>query len=85
MFSVCFRCGYDQTYGGPGAPPQTAGVLGLGNGKASILSQLTQMGLTRNVVGHCLSSRGGGFLFFGDDFVPSSGITWTAKSQDYVE
>ncbi|EXB60102.1 Aspartic proteinase Asp1 [Morus notabilis] len=82
---LAFGCGYDQTYGGPGAPPQTAGVLGLGNGKASILSQLTQMGLTRNVVGHCLSSRGGGFLFFGDDFVPSSGITWTAISQDYVD
>ncbi|PON73205.1 Aspartic peptidase [Parasponia andersonii] len=73
---LAFGCGYDQHYSGQGTPPPTAGVLGLGNGKASILSQLTQLGLTRNVVGHCFSGRGGGFLFFGDDFVPSSGITW---------
>lgn len=82
---LAFGCGYDQKYSGSGAPPPTAGVLGLGNGKASILSQLTQMGLTRNVVGHCLSSRGGGFLFFGDDFVPSSGITWTPITHDSLD
>lgn len=59
------------------APPNTAGVLGLGNGKSGILSQLTSLGLIRNVVGHCLSGRGGGFLFFGDHLVPSSGVSWT--------
>ncbi|KAL5559645.1 hypothetical protein UlMin_035856 [Ulmus minor] len=73
---LAFGCGYDQSHPGPNAPPPTAGVLGLGNGKSSILSQLSQQGLARNVVGHCLSGKGG-FLFFGDDFVPSKGITWT--------
>ncbi|KAH0972773.1 hypothetical protein GBA52_024929 [Prunus armeniaca] len=63
---LAFGCGYDQKYFGP-VTPATAGVIGLGNGKVSILSQLSRLGLTRNVVGHCLSGRGGGFLFFGDD------------------
>ncbi|KAK4276717.1 hypothetical protein QN277_014835 [Acacia crassicarpa] len=73
---LAFGCGYDQTYSGPTSPP-SAGVLGLGNGKSGLLSQLTSMGLIRNVVGHCLSGRGGGFLFFGDHLVPSSGVSWT--------
>ncbi|KAL0360256.1 UNVERIFIED_CONTAM: Aspartic proteinase Asp1 [Sesamum radiatum] len=41
-----------------------------------MLIMLRDMGLTRNVVGHCLSGKGGGFLFFGDDFLPKSGIVW---------
>lgn len=82
---LTFGCGYDQKHAGPHSPPPTAGVLGLGNGKASILSQLHSMGLTRNVLGHCLSGRGGGFLFFGDDLVPSSGIAWTAMSRSSLE
>ncbi|KAK7377452.1 hypothetical protein VNO80_02877 [Phaseolus coccineus] len=75
---IAFGCGYDQKYSGSTSPPSTAGVLGLGNGRASILTQLHSLGLIRNVVGHCLSARGGGFLFFGDDPVPSSGIVWTS-------
>lgn len=71
------RCGYDQKYSSSTSPPSTAGVLGLGNGRASILSQLHSLGLIRNVVGHCLSAQGGGFLFFGDYLIPSSGIVWT--------
>ncbi|KAI9113301.1 hypothetical protein K1719_015826 [Acacia pycnantha] len=74
---VAFGCGYDQTYSGPISPPSTSGVLGLGNGKSGLLSQLTSMGFIRNVVGHCLSGHGGGFLFFGDHLVPSSGVSWT--------
>lgn len=79
---LSFGCGYDQKYSGSHSPPATAGVLGLGNGQASIVSQLHSIGLTRNVLGHCLSGRGGGFLFFGDDFVPSSGIVWTPISSN---
>ncbi|KAG5006610.1 hypothetical protein JHK85_025152 [Glycine max] len=60
---------------GHNPPPSTVGVLGLGNGKASILSQLHSLGLIRNVVGHYLSGRGGGFLFFGDRLIPQSGVT----------
>ncbi|XP_022132180.1 aspartic proteinase Asp1-like isoform X2 [Momordica charantia] len=67
-----FGCGYDQKHGG-----STAGVLGLGSGKATMTSQLSALGHVRNVVGHCLSGQGGGFLFFGGDLVPSSGMSWT--------
>ncbi|KAI4320560.1 hypothetical protein MLD38_034028 [Melastoma candidum] len=74
---VAFGCGYNQHHTGPISPPPTAGVLGLGNGKASILSQLSNLGLIQNVLGHCLSSRGGGFLFLGNDLVSPSKVAWT--------
>lgn len=74
---IAFGCGYDQKYLGPHSPPDTAGILGLGRGKASILSQLRTLGITKNVVGHCFSRVAGGFLFFGDRLLPPSGITWT--------
>lgn len=78
-FCILFpcSCGYNQEVPNSVQPPYTDGVLGLGTGKSSIVGQLGEMGLTRNVVGHCLSSQGGGFLFFGSDLVPSSGIIWT--------
>ncbi|KAH1255856.1 Aspartic proteinase Asp1 [Glycine max] len=78
---LAFGCGYDQTHHGQNPPPSTAGVLGLGNGRTSILSQLHSLGLIRNVVGHCLSGRGGGFLFFGDQLIPPSGVVWTPLLQ----
>ncbi|PIM99874.1 Aspartyl protease [Handroanthus impetiginosus] len=73
---LAFGCGYNQEVLDTAHLPYTDGVLGLGSGKSSILTQLSSMGLTRNVVGHCLSGQGGGFLFFGDDFLPNSGIVW---------
>ena len=85
LYLLNARCGYDQQISGHTSPPTTAGVLGLGNGKSSILSQLHSQGLIRNVVGHCLSGRGGGFLFFGDAFTPSSGIVWTPVLQSSLE
>ncbi|KAG5019067.1 hypothetical protein AAZX31_06G109300 [Glycine max] len=78
---LAFGCGYDQKHVGHNPSASTAGVLGLGNGKTSILSQLHSLGLIRNVVGHCLSERGGGFLFFGDQLVPQSGVVWTPLLQ----
>ncbi|XP_022773282.1 aspartic proteinase Asp1-like isoform X2 [Durio zibethinus] len=83
---LTFGCAYNLQNPGPYPPPSTAGVVGLGNGKASILSQLQSFGLTRNVLGHCLSGKGGGFLFLGDDLVPS-GIAWlpvSAESKHYL-
>ncbi|KAJ9146278.1 hypothetical protein P3X46_028563 [Hevea brasiliensis] len=74
---MAFGCGYDQKNPGPIPPPPTSGVLGLGNGKTSFVSQLETLGVIKNVIGHCLSREGGGFLFFGDQLVPSSGINWT--------
>ncbi|KAL0803502.1 hypothetical protein Bca101_095992 [Brassica carinata] len=74
---LAFGCGYDQHYPSAHPPPATVGVLGLGKGKISILAQLVSARLTRNVFGHCLSSKGGGFLFFGDNVIPSTGVSWT--------
>ncbi|KAL3840028.1 hypothetical protein ACJIZ3_024619 [Penstemon smallii] len=74
---LVFGCGYSQEVVDTAHLPYTDGVLGLGIGKSSIISQLRILGLTRNVVGHCLSGQGGGFLFFGDGFLPNSGIVWT--------
>ncbi|XP_039071435.1 aspartic proteinase Asp1-like [Hibiscus syriacus] len=71
---LTFGCAYDIKNPGPYSPPE-AGVLGLSNGKASLLSQLRSFELTRNVICHCLSGKGGGFLFIGDDLVPSR-MSW---------
>ncbi|XVE55305.1 hypothetical protein DITRI_Ditri03aG0148200 [Diplodiscus trichospermus] len=79
---LTFGCAYDLKNPGPYPPPSTDGVLGLGNGKASILSQLQSFDFTRNVLGHCISGKGGGFLFLGDDIVPSSGVSWIPMSAD---
>ncbi|KAJ6791078.1 aspartic proteinase Asp1-like [Iris pallida] len=78
---LAFGCGYDQQGEGANAPSPTDGVLGLGSGGSSIISQLRDQGVTKNVIGHCLSRRGGGYLFFGDDLVPSAGMRWARMSQ----
>ncbi|KAF6152815.1 hypothetical protein GIB67_004644 [Kingdonia uniflora] len=77
---LAFGCGYDQQVSSATVSP-TDGVLGLGNGKSSIVSQLRNMGLIQNVIGHCFSGRGGGFMFFGDDLVPSQRVVWTPMSK----
>ncbi|GFS40129.1 eukaryotic aspartyl protease family protein [Actinidia rufa] len=66
--------------------PYTDGVLGLANGKSSIVSQLHELGLTRNILGHCLSTKGGGFLFIGDDdLIPSSEVIWIPMLHNPLE
>ncbi|KAL2924615.1 Aspartic proteinase Asp1 [Bienertia sinuspersici] len=72
--SLGVLCGYDQIPG-PSHHPLD-GVLGLGKGKVSIVSQLSDQGFTRNVVGHCLSGRGGGYIFFGDQVYDSSQLVY---------
>ncbi|VAI15021.1 unnamed protein product [Triticum turgidum subsp. durum] len=79
--SLAFGCGYDQEVGSSTEVAPTDGVLGLGSGSISLLSQLKQHGITKNVVGHCLSMRGGGFLFFGDNLVPYSRATWVPMAR----
>ncbi|XP_066355132.1 aspartic proteinase Asp1-like [Miscanthus floridulus] len=78
--SLAFGCGYDQQVSSGEMSP-TDGMLGLGTGSVSLLSQFKQHGVTKNVVGHCLSLRGGGFLFFGDDLVPYQRVTWTPMAR----
>lgn len=78
---LAIGCGYDQIPGSSHHPLD--GVLGLGKGRVSIVSQLSDQGLTRNVVGHCLSGRGGGYIFFGDQIYDSSRLVWTNTSRGY--
>ncbi|XP_052201184.1 aspartic proteinase Asp1-like [Diospyros lotus] len=73
--SLAFGCGYDQEFSGPHPPPYVDGVLGLANGRSSIVSQLKGLGVTRNVFGHCFGRQGKGFIFFGDVPLPS-GLVW---------
>ncbi|XP_062094118.1 aspartic proteinase Asp1-like [Humulus lupulus] len=80
---LALGCGYDQLPGSSRHPVD--GVLGIGRGQTSIVSQLNNQGLVRNVVGHCLSGRGGGFLFFGDDLYDSSRVTWAPMSHEYTK
>ncbi|PWA96634.1 eukaryotic aspartyl protease family protein [Artemisia annua] len=82
---LAFGCGYNQEVPESMDPPYTDGVLGLGVGKTSIVRQLYELGVTRNVVGHCLSTQGDGYLFFGDELIPSSGVTWAPMSTTDLE
>lgn len=74
--SLVCRCGYELDNGGSQQPPSIAGVLGLSSSKATIVSQLSNLGHVSNVVGHCLGRQGGGFLFFGGNLVPFSRMLW---------
>ncbi|KAH0452903.1 hypothetical protein IEQ34_017227 [Dendrobium chrysotoxum] len=66
----------------------THGMLGLGKGKISILSQLHKQGNFANIFGHCLSSNPGvsggvsGFMFIGKDFDYPRCLTWVPMSSD---
>ncbi|KAL0925780.1 hypothetical protein M5K25_004150 [Dendrobium thyrsiflorum] len=73
-----FGCAYDQRGQFLNTPAKTDGILGLSSAKVSLNSQLASQGIINNVVGHCISGGGndGGYMFFGDDFVPRWGMTW---------
>ncbi|GMY12562.1 aspartic proteinase Asp1-like [Fagus crenata] len=81
--SLALGCGYNQTPGFFSHPSD--GILGLGKGESSFLSQLSSQELVKNVVGHCLSVRGGGYFFLGDDLYDSSHVIWTSMSLDHPE
>uniref|UniRef100_A0A0E0F344 Aspartic proteinase Asp1 n=2 Tax=Oryza meridionalis TaxID=40149 RepID=A0A0E0F344_9ORYZ len=82
--TIAFGCGYDQGKKNRNVPVPVDGILGLGRGKVTLLSQLKSQGvITKHVLGHCISSKGGGFLFFGDAQVPTSGVTWTPMNREH--
>ncbi|THG05966.1 hypothetical protein TEA_008373 [Camellia sinensis var. sinensis] len=83
--SFPLSCGYNQEVPDSFDPPYTDGVLGLTGGQLSIVSQLHKQGITRNILGHCLSGKGGGFLFFGNDLVPSSRVVWVPMLLNSLE
>ncbi|CAN6440059.1 unnamed protein product [Victoria cruziana] len=76
--SLSFGCGYDQRGYLTNHQSASDGILGLGSGEPSIISQLKDQGIATNVIGHCISPQGKvGYLFFGDVFVPSTkSATW---------
>ncbi|GAV65129.1 Asp domain-containing protein, partial [Cephalotus follicularis] len=80
---LALGCGYDQVPGISYHPLD--GVLGLGKGKCSILSQLHSQGLVQNIIGHCLSGQGGGFIFFGDSLYDPSHVVWTSMSTEHTK
>ncbi|XP_077236126.1 eukaryotic aspartyl protease family protein isoform X2 [Tasmannia lanceolata] len=73
-----FGCAYDQQGQLLVSPAKTDGILGLSRSAISLPSQLASRGIVKNVVGHCITSdvNGGGYMFFGDDFIPRQGMTW---------
>ncbi|GFP89775.1 aspartic proteinase asp1 [Phtheirospermum japonicum] len=77
---LAFGCGYPKKDGVSIHQPIRDGILGLGKGATGILKQLRDMGVIRNVVGHCLSSQGGGYLFFGA--IHLLGIAWKRISRE---
>ncbi|KAI4341496.1 hypothetical protein MLD38_026213 [Melastoma candidum] len=76
--NTVFGCGYDQQGLLLNALARTDGILGLSRSRVSLPSQLASLGVINNVIGHCLteSANGGGYLFFGDELLPDSGVTW---------
>uniref|UniRef100_A0A0D6R1R2 Peptidase A1 domain-containing protein n=1 Tax=Araucaria cunninghamii TaxID=56994 RepID=A0A0D6R1R2_ARACU len=76
--SLVFGCAYDQQGSLANSPATTDGVLGLSSAQVSLPSQLAGKGFIKNVIGHCIAgdATGGGYMFFGDDFVPTWGMTW---------
>jgi hypothetical protein len=86
---ICDRCGYDQQGTLAKSPASADGVIGLSSSKVALPAQLAEKGIIKNVIGHCLAggSNSGGYLFFGDELVPSWGMTWTpmmGKPEMYV-
>ncbi|KAF7834117.1 aspartic proteinase Asp1-like [Senna tora] len=79
---MALGCGYDQIFPTSSSYHPLDGVLGLGRGKTSFISQLNAQGLVPNVVGHCLSAQGGGYIFFGD-LHDSSRLIWTPMSSKH--
>lgn len=76
LFAALRSCGYDQGVNA-GKVTTVDGILGLGPSSVSLVSQLKNHKIiTKNVIGHYLSTKGGGFLFFGEESVPSSDVTW---------
>ncbi|KAJ7969679.1 Aspartic proteinase Asp1 [Quillaja saponaria] len=78
MSNFVFGCAYDQQGLLLNTLAKTDGIIGLSRAEVGLPSQLASKGTIKNVVGHCLSNHavGGGYMFLGDDFVPSWGMAW---------
>lgn len=74
IVKLCLRrCGCNQQ---PQKKTPVDGLLGLGMGRVGFVRQLKAHNLiTKDIIGHCLSIDGGGYLFVGEHHLPDH-ITW---------
>ncbi|XP_022865762.1 aspartic proteinase Asp1-like, partial [Olea europaea var. sylvestris] len=80
--TLTFGCGYHQEFSPSLCPPFTDGVLGLGSGETSILSQVS----SKKVMALCSSDKNGpGYLVLGDSLSNSPDITWRSLANDHLE
>ncbi|CAO2203888.1 unnamed protein product [Urochloa humidicola] len=79
--TISFGCGYNQHFK-PGQTLPVDGILGLGRGSAVNLAfQLKKENvIKKDVISHCISSKGGGFLFIGDYKLPN--VEWDAMDRN---
>ncbi|KAG6556379.1 hypothetical protein Mapa_002322 [Marchantia paleacea] len=77
--NAMFGCSYDQQGSFAQSPSKTDGLLSLSSASVAFPAQLAAHGIVKNVIAHCLAggNHGGGYMFFGDELVPSWGMTWT--------
>eukprot|EP00250_Pteridium_aquilinum_P029906 c40312_g1_i1 orf=119-1654(+) len=70
---IVFGCGYSQSGNLLTAQNVVDGIMGFGQSKLSVISQLQTQGLTPGVFAHCLqgSDKGGGILVLGNVVEPS--------------
>ncbi|KAL2467748.1 Aldehyde dehydrogenase [Forsythia ovata] len=83
--TLIFGCGYHQEFSPLLRPPFADGVLGLGTGKTSILSQLSGQGLIKKVMALCLSEMDPGYLVLGDSQSNLPRIIWMPLSNNHLE
>ncbi|KAI5062140.1 hypothetical protein GOP47_0022679 [Adiantum capillus-veneris] len=74
---IVFGCGYSQSGNLLTAQNVVDGIIGFGQSKLSVISQLYSQGLTPGVFAHCLqgSEKGGGILVLGN--VVNLGMVYT--------
>ncbi|KAL6639812.1 hypothetical protein ACP70R_022634 [Stipagrostis hirtigluma subsp. patula] len=85
--TIAFGCGYNQPdqHFDPGKKLPVDGILGIGRGNSPVelISQLMKRNvITKDVIGHCISSKGEGFLFLGDYKYSSGDVTWARMNQN---
>ncbi|XP_022872918.1 aspartic proteinase Asp1-like, partial [Olea europaea var. sylvestris] len=83
--TLIFGCGYHQEFDDSFSSPFTDGVLGLGTGKTSILSRLSDQGLIKKVMALCLSEINPGYLVLGDSKSNLPETIWMPFSNDHIK
>nr|TKW15149.1 hypothetical protein SEVIR_5G217500v2 [Setaria viridis] len=80
---IPFGCGYNQQGFKPCQNLPVDGIIGLGRGSSVNLAfQLKKQNVIKNdVISHCISIRGGGFLFIGDYKHPNN-VEWVTMDRN---